>query len=110
MHRAFQQLDQFQPREPPNLTNAAALIANQDRLLRRAGDVDGAINAHRPIGLFSPGFGFNRSVMRHFLMRLAQDLFAHNLSRQHAVGQIGQIIFREKKRPGRHGLCEPIKQ
>jgi hypothetical protein len=48
--------------------------------------------------------GFHARVVRHFLMRLAQDLLAHDLGRQHAVGQVGELILGEHPGAGLHRL------
>ena len=89
VHPALQQRLELPPRRLADRLHLGAAIADQDRLLGGPADIDGAVDADAAVLALLPVLGLDGRVVRHFLMRLAQDLLAHDLGRP-ACGWAGR--------------------
>ena len=48
--------------------------------------------------------------VRHLLVRLQEDLLAHDLGGEQPVRQVGQVVVGIEMRPLRHGLRQRVQQ
>src|SRR6185295_8332397 len=88
---AVEQVFQLLARQRANLLERRAARADEDRFLPRPLDVNRGGNAQE-LGRILPGIDQHRHGVRHFLLRVMQNLFAHHFGGQKALRLVGQII------------------
>ena len=103
----LEQCGQLAARLRPDLADAAAAGADQDRLVAGAGDVDRGVDPDRAVRALGKTLGLDGGAVRNFLMGLQKDLLAHDLGGEQPVRQVGQVVGRIQVRTGRHrgGEC-----
>ena len=83
-----------------------AAVAEHDRALARPLDIDDLLDAHAAVRPLFPALGLDRRGIGQFVMQLQEHLLARHLGGEPALGSVGQLVFREQPRPGRHGAGE----
>src|ERR671927_131725 len=83
------------PRGRPYLLEARAALPDDDALLRRALDVDGAVDARQLVRDFLVTLGDDRRHVGYLLARHAQNLLAHHLGDERAHRLVGQLVLAE---------------
>ena len=89
------------PRAGADLLDARAALAEDDRALAVALDVDHLLDAHAAVGPVLPLLRLDRGLVGQFLVKLQEDLLARDLGRQQAQRQVGGLVLGIEKRPRR---------
>ena len=115
MHRPLQHLAELVARAGADLLDARAALAEEDRALAVALDVDGLLDAHAAVGPVFPLVGLDRGLVGQFLVELQEDLLARDLGRQQAQRQIGRLVlgieeraFRQRRGQCRKNVLHPV--
>src|SRR4028118_1068456 len=80
-----------------DLLDAFSGAPDDDGLLRRALDIDDAVDAREIFALLVEALGDDRCDVWDFVARRAQNLLAHDLGAERAHGLIGQFVFGEER-------------
>src|ERR1043165_2847323 len=97
MNAMADQLLNFFSRAHADLLQALGAIADDDLLLRVTLDENRAVDARETCAHLFPTLSDNGGDVRNFFAGGFEDLFAHDLSSEHAHRLISEFIFREDR-------------
>src|SRR5262249_17972679 len=81
-----------------DLLDAPAALAEHDRLLAVALDMDGLRDLDAAIGEFLPTLGLDDGRVGQFLLELEKDLLARRFGGDEALRQVGELVLGIKPR------------
>ena len=84
---------QLLPRGLADRLDGFALVAQHDALVAVAGDIDHLVDPGRAVLALFPVLGFHRHLVGQFLVQAQGQLFAGHLGRDHAHGQVGDLVL-----------------
>ena len=74
-------------------------LADQDRLLAVAQDVDGLVDPHlAAVRRLGPALGLDRDAVGQLLVQAVEDLLAGDLGRQRPVREVGELVLGKQPR------------
>ena len=106
MHRPLEHLAELVPRAGADLLDARAALAEHDRALAVALDVDDLLDAHAAVLALFPLLGLDRGLVGQLLVKLQEDLLARHLGRQQAQRQVGRLVLGIEERAHRQARGE----
>ncbi len=108
MHSVAEDGLQVLARRRPHRLDAAAALAQHDRLLGVALDVDRLLDPHAAVGPGLPALGFHGERIRQLLAELAEEGLAGHFGGDQPLGHIGELVLGVMPGPRRNGLGKMV--
>src|SRR5579862_3004850 len=108
MHRLLDGRGNVFARRSPDRLDGLAALAEHDFALAVAFDIDRLFDTHRAVLELLPDLGFDRRLIRQFLMQPKIKLLAGDLGGGMAQRRIRYLILRIEPRAERHARGEPL--
>ena len=93
MHRPLEHLAELVPRAGADLLDARAALAEHDRALAVALDIDDLLDPHAAVLALFPFLGLDRGRIGQLLVKLQEELLARDLGREQAQRQVGGLVL-----------------
>src|SRR5690242_3809605 len=90
---------EFHPGPAPDRLDALPALAQHDRALPGALDVNRLLDSYAAVRLIFPPLGLDRASVWYLVMQLHKHLLAGRFRRDQTLGSVRQLILRKKPRP-----------
>src|SRR5580765_1836915 len=101
MHRPLEHLAELMAGPRADLLDPRAALAQENRALAVALDVDGLLDAHAAVLAVFPLLGLYRRLVGQLLVQLQEDLLARHLGREQPHRQVGGLVLGIEERAKR---------
>ncbi len=110
MDAAAEHFLQLGARQLADLLDGGAALAQDNRLLAVALDVNRLVDLHRAVRPIFPLFGFHRGGVGQLVMQTQVNLLARHFRGQQAGGNVGGLVFRIMPGAFGHARLDPLHQ